>query len=414
MAEYKELIKKFENIRSYARDFYIYGFKSRDDYTKKSGRSYDNGRRRLESWLDGNIFFNRTSDKKNVFISIDSRSVKHNPLFKALKSKSFTDGDIFLHFVIFDILYSPNVEKTLSEIVDDISEYTFLTESGRFFDESTIRKKLDEYIKEGLIVKFKKGRLVSYRRAEDVNIKLGESLGFFSEVMPCGVLGSYIADKYDSENDFFRFKHHYIVHALDSEILCLLFLAMHRKQEITIKKTNRGGEEKIIDEIVPLSIFVSVQSGRQYLMAYRRCNKKIISFRLDYICSVREIKTAPDFDELRQTLKNLQKNIWGVSCSKDNETEHIEFIIKCTEKESYIYNRLMREKRCGTVEKIDSEHYRFSADVFDTTELITWIRTFIGRITYLKFSNKALEEQFNADMNTMYQMYNIDGEQDDI
>lgn len=33
------------------RDFYVYGFKSRDDYQKKSARSYDDERRRLESWL---------------------------------------------------------------------------------------------------------------------------------------------------------------------------------------------------------------------------------------------------------------------------------------------------------------------------------------------------------------------------
>ncbi len=32
---YSELIKNFNKIRDYMRDFYVYGFKSRDDYTKK-------------------------------------------------------------------------------------------------------------------------------------------------------------------------------------------------------------------------------------------------------------------------------------------------------------------------------------------------------------------------------------------
>ena len=32
MSTYNELIKNFERIRSYMRDFYIYGFKSRDDF----------------------------------------------------------------------------------------------------------------------------------------------------------------------------------------------------------------------------------------------------------------------------------------------------------------------------------------------------------------------------------------------
>lgn len=30
---YKELIKNFNRIRDYMRDFYVYGFKSRDEYT---------------------------------------------------------------------------------------------------------------------------------------------------------------------------------------------------------------------------------------------------------------------------------------------------------------------------------------------------------------------------------------------
>lgn len=46
---YSELIKNFGKIRDYMREFYIYGFKSREDYTKKSARSYDDERRRIES-----------------------------------------------------------------------------------------------------------------------------------------------------------------------------------------------------------------------------------------------------------------------------------------------------------------------------------------------------------------------------
>lgn len=40
---YKELIKNFNRIRDYMREFYVYGFKSREEYTNKSARSYDDG-----------------------------------------------------------------------------------------------------------------------------------------------------------------------------------------------------------------------------------------------------------------------------------------------------------------------------------------------------------------------------------
>ena len=52
MSEYNELVKNYNKIREYLRDFYIYGFRSRDNFVlKSSGRSYDNERRRIESYL---------------------------------------------------------------------------------------------------------------------------------------------------------------------------------------------------------------------------------------------------------------------------------------------------------------------------------------------------------------------------
>lgn len=37
---YSELVKNFERIRNYMREFYVYGFKSRDEYGMKSTRRY--------------------------------------------------------------------------------------------------------------------------------------------------------------------------------------------------------------------------------------------------------------------------------------------------------------------------------------------------------------------------------------
>ena len=69
---YSELIKNFNRIRDYMREFYVYGFKNRDEYTQKSARSYDDERRRLESWLGDYMQFRQTPKGKNVFISVDS------------------------------------------------------------------------------------------------------------------------------------------------------------------------------------------------------------------------------------------------------------------------------------------------------------------------------------------------------
>ena len=101
---YSELIKDFGRIRDYMREFYVYGFKSRSEYDAKSARSYDNERRRIESWLGDYMSFRQDSSGKNVFLSVDSRKIPRNPLYKAFKAKSFTDKDITLHFILLDIL----------------------------------------------------------------------------------------------------------------------------------------------------------------------------------------------------------------------------------------------------------------------------------------------------------------------
>ena len=101
---FNELIKSFDNIRQMMHDFYVFGFRSRADFADKSARSYDNERRRIESWLGEYMYFRQNAGGKNCFISVDSRKIRHNPFYKALKAKSFTANDIMLHFFLLDIL----------------------------------------------------------------------------------------------------------------------------------------------------------------------------------------------------------------------------------------------------------------------------------------------------------------------
>lgn len=406
---YNELIKNFECIRSYMREFYVYGFKSRGEYTGKSSRSYDDERRRVESWLGDYMSFHRNADGKRVFISIDSRTSTHNPLYNALKSKSFTDGDITLHFILFDILYSSEIAKSISEITEEIdAEYLSVFNNTKTFDESTIRKKLKEYVEEGLVKTEKKGRTLLYGRADCNELNCTDLLDFYSESAPCGVIGAFLLDKTDKHNVPFVFKHHYITQAFDSEILLSLFLAISNKSEVEITKLNRKSKSKIALNLVPLNIYISVQNGRQYLIAYNRCDKRIMSTRLDFIISVKVLNTANDFDTLRKNLLKMREHMWGVSNQgSGGRIEHVEFTIRCSDNEEYIYNRLVREKRCGTVERLDDNTCRFSADVYDSNEMLPWIRTFIGRIESLNFSNKQLEERFKNDVTELYTLYGL-------
>ena len=87
---YSELIKDFSRIRAYLRSFYVYGFQHRSEFTRKSARSYDNERRRVESWLGDYMTFRQDEDGRRVFLSVDSRAIPENPLYRAFRAKSFT------------------------------------------------------------------------------------------------------------------------------------------------------------------------------------------------------------------------------------------------------------------------------------------------------------------------------------
>ncbi|MCQ2385850.1 MAG: WYL domain-containing protein, partial [Clostridia bacterium] len=222
-------------------------------------------------------------------------------------------------------------------------------------------------------------------------------------------------DKTGNQGNRFYFKHHYITASLDSEIVCSLFEAMNKKSNITLETINRHKDRVSENHVVPLRIMSSVQSGRQYLMAYIPRSRRVASFRTDNILSVKTEEPCPLFDEHRAKLDEMQKHMWGVSTQgrSDGRTEHVEFTVRYADNEQHIPKRLEREKRCGFVKKIGSNAVRFSADVFDASELIPWIRSFLCRITDVYFSDAETEKLFRDDVYAMYSMYGIEEGGDD-
>ena len=287
-------------------------------------------------------------------------------------------------------------------------------EEPHVFDESTVRKKLKEYAAEGLLIMEKKGKSVRYRRSEATQLPGRDVLDFFSETAPCGVIGSFLLDKMEAHRGHFAFKHHYITSSMDSEILCALFLGIREKREVTLETIHRSDGQTHVLKAVPLQIMVSVQSGRQYLMAAADHRQRIRSFRLDNILSVSPGEVCGEYDTLRGNLERMRQHIWGVSTHSFSgaRMEHVDFTVRFGPDEEHIFRRLEREKRCGTVERISEDTARFSADVYDASEMIPWIRTFICRLTELHFSDPQLQEHFLQDLQEMAEMYGVEGGED--
>ena len=403
---YSELIKSFEKIRSYMREFYVYGFKSREEYTKKSARSYDDERRRIESWLGGYMAFRRTSEGKNVFISVDNRSVTFNPLHNAWKAKSFTDKDIVLHFCILDLL-AGGTARSVGEIADGVAELLSHTDIPFEIDESTVRKKLKEYAEFGVLQDEKHGRLLYYRLAEDgVDLSAWEdAAAFFSEEAPLGVVGSYLLDRQDEAPEHFRYKHHYLLHTLDTQILYEALCAMKEKRCVDITNFNVRRDAEVEHRVYPLRFYISTQTGREYLLAYHYRFHRPMFFRLDTIRSIKAGPVEKQNEKYESFIGKFDENLWGVSTGSDYSIDHVELTLRVEDGEGYILDRLEREKRHGRIETVDEHTYRFVADVYDAGEMLTWVRSFIGRIISFESDNRFAVSRFYDDMQRMNEIY---------
>ena len=399
---YNELVKDISRIRDYMREFFVYGFKSREEMGIKSARSYDNERRRIESWLGDYMAFRQDTNGKNLFISVDSRRVPHNPLYQMWKAKSFTKNDITLHFWLLDIL-SADEPKSLTSIINTIDEdYMLLFENSDAINESTLRKKLTEYINLGLVSAEKQGKQLLYKLpADEINLhRWYDAIAFFAEANPLGVVGSFLIDKFSEPPANFTFKHNYLLFVPDNAIMIDLLTAIneHRRVELTIFPNKR-------QTVLPLKIFISTQSGRHYVVGCNPRNRRVMFFRLDSITKVNQLEVIHDYDSYIRDFADYQKHLWGVVSGNGEQLEYISMTLKIEADEAFIVQRLEREKRCGKVEQLNDTHWRFTAEVYDTQEMLPWLRTFIGRIVSITCSNKMIETRFQSDISAMAKMY---------
>ena len=404
---YSELIKNFDHIRSYLREFFVYGFRSRGEFDRKSARSYDNERRRMESWMGDYMAFRQDESGKSVFLSVDSRTIAHNPLYKAFKARSFTDNDLTLHFILMDLLRREEA-LTVREIIEKVfSDYLEQVEPAKLPDESTIRKKLKEYEALGLLQSEKRGRELAYRRSEDgLSLDVwAEAVAWFSEADPLGVIGSYLLDKLPEQPDYFRFKHHYLLHAMDSEVLYRLLDCMRQHRRVRMNAISRRDGQVREKTIYPMRVYFSTQSGRQYLLAYEYRLRRPTFYRIDTIVSVESGEPEPDRDTYEAYYEKLSQNLWGTSIGREPTLDHIEMTVHVEPDEGFILDRLDREKRCGWVEVIDNRTFKYVADVYDAGEMLPWLRTFIGRIVRLECSNRNVTDRFYMDLESMQAMY---------
>lgn len=434
MAQFQELIKNFDRIRDYMRQFYVYGFKVRGDFTEKSARTYDNERRRIESWLSGCISSDYTAKGKQISISADSRSISSNPLYSAWKSKSFTDNDLLLHFFILHYLLPRREDAkelengqteipvsgssscpgmTAGELADRISE-----DFGCLFDGQTVRLKLKEYEALGLLSSVRHQKSVYYKLAQPMLFEQPEfhglykrlltAVSFFSEAAPFGFIGNTILEREYQTNSCFCFKHYFMVHTLEDGILYPILQAIHRGGCLEFENhSQRSGNITFIQGF-PLQIFASTKTGRRYACIYAVRERRFFNLRLDCIARVKQLgESLEEAAHFRTLLEKNRSLCFGVSFGqKTIRTEEICMkLFVDEEREEHILERLYREGKGGEVLRIRKNEYLYSGVFFDVNEMLSWVKSFTGRIMDIQSSSESSVIKVISDWKSMYRMY---------
>lgn len=420
---YQELMKNYNIIRDVVRNLYVYGFNGREDMTNISERTYYYDLQRLNSWLKKYMTANEMPSKTIQVISIDCRDTINNPLYKIFKSKSFTKNDVLLYFCVLD-LFKEKKELTKIEVVNAVQAYVHSIkgededikdgdkdkdkDEEKVVDDKTVELNLKKYTKLGILNKRKVSKSWYYSLNEseiDLN-SWHDAIEFYSETTPLGVIGSFLLDtkELNQKKSPFWYKHHYILYAIDSEILEVILEGIFEKKHLEIKTVNKKGKENKF-EVFPLKVYVSTQNGREYVLCHKKNTTGLHFIRLDNIKDIKLTKKCSHYEEIENEYIACKPYLWSVTSGKSSDISHLEMTLSVKDDEEFIIRRLEREKRNGKVFKLNDNQYKYVVDTYNVMELMPWIRTFIGRIDKLESSDPDFEKKFYEDLEQLYSNY---------
>jgi len=80
------------------------------------------------------------------------------------------------------------------------------------------------------------------------------------------------------------------------------------------------------------------------------------------------------------------------------------------EREEHILERLYREGKGGEVLRIRKNEYLYSGVFFDVNEMLSWVKSFTGRIMDIQSSSESSVIKVISDWKSMYRMYGEENE----
>lgn len=411
---YSDKIETLDTIRVYARSFCVEGFKDRKGKykEKKSPESYNNARRRMENWLQGEAFTSVfDAQGKRFHIQLDARNYAHNPLNAVFRAKTFSNKSIFLRFTTIDLLSDGKPHRCV-DLISDIQTCWQHYDDNLLLNADVIRKQLKIYEDLGILKSTRFGRDVYYRLStDDIDREAWyDALAFYSEAGTLSIVGAYLTDVFPSASEVFTFKHHYMHHILDSEVLLAAVEAIGsgRRIKTTFYRVENGQERQFTWTLFPIEVRMSAGTGRRWLISLKQDAARKWQYeaiRLDDIVNINLEKEPVNPKIVKHYRQWLNAHLWGVTCRELDKLVTVEMKIRTTPGDTQVLERLEREKRCGSVTTLDELTRLFRAEVCNAEEMAPWLMSFTGYIESLTCSDKTFEHKFWEEVRTLRALY---------
>jgi len=422
------LIDSFNKIREIVRIIYIYSSYNNNEIFNVSERKLRSEKHRIKNIFEENCKDNYEKNRKYVGLCYDAVIYSKNFLSQAYFIKNFHDFDLILYFFILEILNQGPM--SMDEILDEYATISYIKGKSSKDDDivssTTMERHLKKLLKQGLIERVKDGKRYLYKSKqeffEDFSLGQKEAIlniaNFYSEIAPYKVPGYYLQETLKSDSDIMNLNYYdnedvykdwyyFSGNQLHSILDEIVLFNIERNRFVEIEKYEGNKIKacylyKIIDPI----------HGRLYVMTRGIDENNLVTdeyiiFRVDKLKSVRALKKKPkNLDDIDL---NKRLNMWNCSISPQKtrtlEEETVQAIFYIDEtKDRDLYERLLREKKWATLEKIDDGKYLFTISVIETSELVPWFRTFEGHVVIL---NKNLNKQFQEERDKLLRRYGV-------
>lgn len=230
-----------------------------------------------------------------------------------------------------------------------------------------------------------------------------EFISFFSEVSPLGVIGSFVGDRIPERGEaVIKYKHRLLYAALDNYYMLRMLEAIGKREVLSIV-TRLDGIDKT-KFLVPLKILLNRQNGREYAACYDAENSVFTNCRLDQIVTAEatgNFYPQKEMERLKGVVNERLKNTWNVNFYHHETPQKVELVIHVADDEPFILTRLQREGHGGNVEYIGNNQYRYRHAVYDPSEMIPWLKSFMGRIVSVWIEDEVWNDSLHKDIQTL-------------